>query len=141
MSGDLEPYFEEDDGHGCVLAVHGYDGRAVVQVTDGPGEIRVVSWVADPLTAPDLCRGIFQAAGLEPPVMLGRPELPPGGSSATFGGWRFYPAPGGEVGIMLHELAWSGSLPLEQDGRLPRWIAAVADAYAEPRRRIRRVRG
>lgn len=55
------PYFEEDDGQGRALAVFARDdGKAAVQIEKHGNGIRAMlaSFVADPLTAPDLCRAM-----------------------------------------------------------------------------------
>jgi hypothetical protein len=76
-AGSPKAYFEQDDGHGRVLRVLARDdGKAAVQIKDAAGSgMTLGSWIADPVTAPDLCRAIFEAARQVPPVMLGRPDL------------------------------------------------------------------
>lgn len=83
-----KPYFEENDGQGRVLAVFARDdGKAAVKIERHENGIGGVlgSFVADPLTAPDLCRAICEAAGTVPPAMLGRPDIPEGTSGSP---WR-----------------------------------------------------
>ena len=80
--------FREDDGQGRELVVCDRDdGKAGVQIEEpwrgDAGRVRG-SWVADPLTAPDLCRAICEASGTLPPVMLGRPDL---ASARDADGW------------------------------------------------------
>jgi hypothetical protein len=70
--------FREGDGQGRELVVCDRDdGKAAVRIEEPrvPAGRVCVSWVADPLLAPDLCRAICEAAGTLPPVMLGRPDL------------------------------------------------------------------
>jgi hypothetical protein len=77
-AGSPKAYFDQDDGHGRVLKVLARDdGKAAVQIKDAAGSgMTLGSWIADPVTAPDLCRAIFEAAGQVPPVTIGRRELP-----------------------------------------------------------------
>jgi hypothetical protein len=126
-------YFEQDDGHGRVLKVLARtDGKAAVQIKDAAGSgMTLGSWIADPKTAPDLCRAIFEACGQVPPVMLGRPELPLDGPPVKFGRWEFYRAADGGAGVSLDGRPWSGDAGTAR--QVAAWIAAVADAGgAEP---------
>jgi hypothetical protein len=78
VSDSPKAYFDQDDGHGRILRVLARDdGKAAVQIKDATGiGMTLGSWIADPVTAPDLCRAIFEAAGQKPPVTIERQELP-----------------------------------------------------------------
>lgn len=136
MNAGPKAYFDEEDGQGRALRVYTRDdGKAAVQVEDRTGIGRVLaSWVADPLTAPDLCAAICKAAGQEPPVMLARPDLEAmaGKDGAVrLGHLALYRTTDGEVAFAVHPPGVVTGRAAVLTAAQARQAAAVAVALAD----------
>jgi len=122
----MKPYVYES-GNGATLRVDPADGPAAMLKATGKngGE----SWVpVDALEIPDVTNAMWRAAGQEPPVMLGRPDL---ASARDPGGWASF------RGLQLRESA-DGGVSFGIGGNLEtltaaqtRQLAAVAVAMAD----------
>jgi len=91
MPRPMKPWPYESAAGGKLWVAPGGGSRAMLTITAGGAEAEVL---VDALDVPEVTVRLWEAVGQEPPVMLGRPELPGDGTSAEVAGFRLWTAGG-----------------------------------------------